>query len=116
MSTREVLLAGALAAMTGLLGSQTIAREAQLANPAASQTPLLHGATGWLNSPPLIEGAVRGKVILVDFWTYTCVNWRRTLPYLRAWAEKYQNQGLVVIGVHTPEFSFEKDVDNVRRA
>jgi thiol-disulfide isomerase/thioredoxin len=101
--------------MAWLLSSQTIAREAQSASPAAGQAPLLHGATGWLNSPPLTEGAVRGKVILVDFWTYTCINWRRTLPYVRAWAEKYQNHGLVVIGVHTPEFGFEKDIDNVRR-
>src|SRR6516162_3877634 len=112
MKTREVLVAGTCAAMAWLVSSQTIAREAQSASPGASQAPLLHGATGWLNSPPLTEGAVRGKVILVDFWTYTCVNWRRTLPYVRAWAEKYQNHGLVVIGVHTPEFGFEKDIDN----
>ena len=59
---------------------------------------------------------LRGKVVLIDFWTYTCINWRRTLPYVRAWAEKYKDQGLVVIGVHAPEFAFEKDVDNVRWA
>src|SRR5262245_42811394 len=59
---------------------------------------------------------LRGKVVLVQFWTYTCINWLRTLPYVRGWAEKYKDQGLVVIGVHTPEFAFEKDVDNVRRA
>jgi thiol-disulfide isomerase/thioredoxin len=59
--------------------------------------------------------ALRGKVVIVDFWTYTCINWRRTLPYVAAWAEKYRDQGLVVIGVHTPEFGFEKDLDNVRR-
>jgi thiol-disulfide isomerase/thioredoxin len=76
---------------------------------------LLHGATGWVNSPPLTEGAVRGKVILVDFWTYTCINWRRTLPYVRAWAEKYKDHGLVVIGVHAPEVSFERDIDKLRR-
>jgi len=86
-------------------------------NPAAHRTDalLLHGATEWVNSPPVTESAVSGKVILVDFWTYTCINWRRTLPYVRAWAEKYKDHGLVVIGVHTPEFSFEKNMDNVRR-
>jgi thiol-disulfide isomerase/thioredoxin len=78
--------------------------------------PALGGAVTWLNSPPLSSADLRGKVIVVEFWTYTCVNWRRTLPYVRAWANKYQNRGLVVIGVHTPEFSFEKDLDNVRRA
>src|SRR3954452_23680945 len=69
-------------------------------------------ATGWLNSDPLTPEALRGRVVLVDFWTYTCVNWLRTLPYLRAWATKYRN-GLTVIGVHTPEFGFEEDIDNV---
>lgn len=77
--------------------------------------PSLGGATAWLNSPPLTPAALRGKVVLIDFWTYTCINWRRTLPYLRAWAKKYKDQGLVVIGVHTPEFSFEKNLDNIRR-
>ena len=76
----------------------------------------LSGATAWLNSPPLTLADLRDKVVLVDFWTYTCINWLRTLPYVRAWAEKYKDQGLIVIGVHTPEFPFEKDVDNVRRA
>lgn len=78
--------------------------------------PSLGGATEWLNSPPLTAAGLRGKVVLVDFWTYSCINWRRTLPYVRAWAEKYKNQGLVVIGVHSPEFEFEKNVDNVRWA
>jgi thiol-disulfide isomerase/thioredoxin len=64
----------------------------------------------------LTAGGLRGKVVLIDFWTYTCINWLRTLPYVRAWAEKYKDYGLVVIGVHTPEFTFEKNVDNVRRA
>jgi thiol-disulfide isomerase/thioredoxin len=71
------------------------------------------GATGWLNSDPLTAESLRGRVVLVDFWTYTCINWLRTLPYLRAWARKYQKDGLTVIGVHTPEFGFEHDVDNV---
>jgi thiol-disulfide isomerase/thioredoxin len=73
-------------------------------------------ATGWLNSPPLNEVDLRGKVVLVDFWTYTCINWLRTLAYVRAWHEKYRDRGLVVVGVHTPEFWFEQDPDNVRRA
>ncbi|MGH8171942.1 MAG: cytochrome c biogenesis protein DipZ [Rhodanobacteraceae bacterium] len=78
--------------------------------------PSLAGAVAWLNSPPLTTEGLRGKVVVVDFWTYSCVNCLRTLPYVRAWAEKYKDQGLVVIGVHAPEFAFEKDIDNVRRA
>jgi thiol-disulfide isomerase/thioredoxin len=78
--------------------------------------PSLGGATGWLNTPPLTTEELRGKVVLVDFWTYTCINWLRTLGYVRAWAEKYDDQGLVVVGVHTPEFPFEQDVENVREA
>jgi thiol-disulfide isomerase/thioredoxin len=76
----------------------------------------LRHATTWLNSPPLTAEGLRGKVVLVDFCTYTCINWLRTLPYLRAWDAKYREHGLVVIGAHTPEFEFEHDVDNVRRA
>ena len=72
-------------------------------------------ATAWLNSPPLTEAGLRGKVVLVEFWTYTCINWLRVQPYVRAWADKYKDQGLVVIGVHAPEFPFEKNLDNVRR-
>ena len=85
---------------------------------SASQTELasLESANEWLNSPPLTPSALRGKVVLIDFWTYTCVNWLRTVPYVRAWAEKYRDQGLVVIGVHAPEFSFEKNINNVRSA
>lgn len=71
------------------------------------------GATGWLNSAPLTREALLGRVVLVDFWTYTCVNWIRTLPYLRAWAAKYEEAGLTVVGVHTPEFGFERDSANV---
>jgi thiol-disulfide isomerase/thioredoxin len=77
--------------------------------------PSLGGATEWINSPPLTPEGLRGKVVLTDFWTYTCVNWLRTFPYVRAWASAYGADGLVVIGVHTPEFSFEHDLDNVRR-
>ena len=78
--------------------------------------PSLSGATEWLNSSPLSAEALRGKVVLVEFWTYSCINWRREYPYVRAWAAKYRDAGLVVIGVHTPEFEFEKDMANVRRA
>ncbi|MBS3649078.1 redoxin domain-containing protein [Pseudaminobacter sp. 19-2017] len=86
--------------------------------PADSQSELtsLDRANAWINSPPLTASDLRGKVVLVDFWTLTCVNWRRTLPYVRAWADKYRDKGLVVIGVHSPEFEFEKNVDNVRTA
>jgi thiol-disulfide isomerase/thioredoxin len=82
----------------------------------AGHLPAFDGATGWLNAEPLTPAGLRGKVVLVDFWTYTCINWLRTLGYVRAWAEKYEDQGLVVVGVHTPEFPFEKDPDNVRWA
>jgi thiol-disulfide isomerase/thioredoxin len=84
--------------------------------PVEGRLPSFEGATGWLNSPPLTTDGLRGKVVLVNFWTYTCINWLRQLPYVRAWAGKYAAQGLVVIGVHTPEFSFEHNLDNVRRA
>src|ERR1700726_2476984 len=84
--------------------------------PVEGELPALGGAGGWLNSQPLTAAGLRGKVVLVDFWTYTCINWRRTLPYVRAWAEKYKDQGLLVIGVHSPEFDFEKNIDNVRQA
>jgi len=84
--------------------------------PVEGELASFDGATGWLNSPPLAPADLRGKVVLVGFWTYTCINWLRQLPYLRAWAGKYADHGLVVLGVHTPEFSFEHDVDNIRRA
>ncbi len=78
--------------------------------------PPLGGATEWVNSPPLAAAGLRGHVVLINFWTYTCINWLRSLAYLRAWAENYKDQGLLVIGVHTPEFDFEHDLGNVRRA
>ena len=81
--------------------------------PVEGHLPSFEGATGWLNSPPLTPEGLRGRVVLVDFWTYTCVNWLRTLPYVRAWGATYGAQGLTVVGVHTPEFDFEHDVDNV---
>ena len=84
--------------------------------PVEGTLPELNGATLWLNSPPLTREQLRGKVVLIDFWTYSCINCLRALPYVKAWAEKYSAHGLVVIGVHAPEFAFEKDPANVRRA
>ena len=84
--------------------------------PVEGELPSFGGATGWLNSPPLTPADLRGNVVLVNFWTYTCINWLRQLPFVRAWAGKYSGHGLVVIGVHTPEFSFEHNLGNVRRA
>lgn len=84
--------------------------------PVEGQMRSLAGAVEWLNSPPLTREALKGKVMLVDFWTYSCINCLRSVPYIRAWAEKYKDQGLVVIGVHAPEFAFEKNVANVKNA
>ncbi|QPB22215.1 cytochrome c biogenesis protein DipZ [Rhizobium sp. 007] len=84
--------------------------------PIEGGSPSLNGAVEWLNSPPLTTEQLRGKVVLVDFWTYSCINCIRTVPYVRAWSEKYKDQGLVVIGVHAPEFAFEKKIDNVKKA
>ena len=81
--------------------------------PVEGHLPGFDGATGWLNSEPLTPEGLRGRVVLVDFWTYTCINWLRTLPYRRAWHEKYADLGVTVIGVHTPEFGFERNVDNI---
>jgi thiol-disulfide isomerase/thioredoxin len=78
--------------------------------------PSLGGATGWLNSEPLSSAELRGRVVLVNFWTLTCINWLRQEPYVRAWSQAYRDDGLVLIGAHTPEFSFEHDLDLVRRA
>ncbi|CAE6755642.1 cytochrome c biogenesis protein DipZ [Paraburkholderia haematera] len=84
--------------------------------PVEGVLPTLNGAVQWLNSPPLTVQDLRGKVVLVDFWTYSCINCLRSLPYVKAWAQKYKDQGLVVIGVHAPEFAFERNVDNVKKA
>jgi len=96
----------------------SVMQAAPTANPLAveGKLPSLGGATTWLNSAPLTAAGLRGKVVLVDFWTYTCINSLRPLPYVRAWAAKYKDKGLVVIGVQAPEFSFEKNLDNVRWA
>ena len=132
---RDILATSAAATAIGLLPDQLAAADDSAVRPFSTEArmPFPHGlSTGqssapaelasleraieWINTPPLKAAALRGKVVLIDFWTYTCVNWLRTLPYVRAWAEKYRDQGLVVIGVHTPEFSFEKNVTNVLRA
>src|SRR5262249_5929576 len=135
MRTRKLMVAVVLAVavaapIVGLLGGTNVAQPTTStgirvpflhgfpADQPASQSELasLESADAWLNSPPLTAPALRGKVVLVDFWTYTCINWLRTLPYVRAWHEKYRNHGLVVVGVHAPEFAFEKNIDNVRRS
>jgi thiol-disulfide isomerase/thioredoxin len=84
--------------------------------PVEGEIPSFAGATLWLNSPPLTPESLRGKVVVVDFWTYSCINCLRALPYVESWYQKYQDRGLVIIGVHAPEFAFEKDPNNVRRA
>lgn len=96
------------------LGTSTVDKVSTLADEDAS--PPLDGATEWINSAPLSIASLRGKVVLIDFWTYSCINCLRTLPYLKAWDEKYGNQGLVIIGVHTPEFAFEKSIENIKNA
>ncbi|PSH68468.1 cytochrome C biogenesis protein [Phyllobacterium brassicacearum] len=97
-----------------LAGSSGMASRSDL--PVEGKFPSLDGAVEWLNSPPLTNEQLRGKVVLIDFWTYSCINCIRTVPYVRAWSEKYKDQGLVVIGVHAPEFAFEKKIDNVKKA
>ena len=135
MKRNKLVLAAVLAAaigapIAGLVGGRDVAQPIDF---TGGGVPFLHGfstgqiagqselasleqANEWLNSPPLTASELRGKVVLIDFWTYTCINWRRQLPYVRAWDKKYRDQGLVVIGVHSPEFSFEKNLTNVRRA
>ena len=134
MKINKLLIAAVLAIaiaapIAALVGDVNMA---QPTTPASERTAFFHGLGGgpianqsglasleradaWLNSPPLTASVLRGKVVLVHFWTYTCINWLRTQSYLRAWADKYKDKGLVVIGVHTPEFRFEKNLDNVRR-
>jgi len=108
------LLALLAAGLLALSGPAAHATDAPL--PVERLAPSLAGATGWLNSPPLTLEQLRGKVVLVDFWTYSCINCLRTLPAVRAWARTYASQGLVVVGVHAPEFEFEHDPQRVRQA
>jgi thiol-disulfide isomerase/thioredoxin len=131
MKPNKLLVAAILAAAAGApIAGFLNEMRAQPMTPTGVRVPFLHGfpvgpfagqnelaslerANEWLNSTPLTPEALRGKVVLVSFWTYTCINWRRQFPYVRAWHEKYRDQGLVVIGVHAPEFEFEKNVANV---
>jgi len=107
-------LAAVLAVSLGVLvlGGRSSAGPSQL--DTLGPMPPLTGAVQWLNSPPLDREALKGKVVLVDFWTYDCVNCRRSLPYVNTWAKRYADQGLVVIGVHTPEYDYENNIGNVR--
>jgi thiol-disulfide isomerase/thioredoxin len=126
MKTNKIVLAVVLAG-AGVASIVTLAEDKsamhKMMPPKEPATAQLEGelsslasATAWLNSQPLTSAGLRGKVVLIDVWTYTCINWQRQLPYVRAWAEKYKDQGLVVIGVHAPEFPFERNLKNVRQA
>lgn len=114
LTTMLKTIAATQLGMIGCTAQHTTSATAEL--PIEGKLPSLVGAIAWLNSQPLTVDELRGKVVLINFCTYTCINWLRQLPYVRAWAEKYRDQGLVVIGIHTPEFAFEKNLDNVRRA
>ena len=118
-------MSGAMSGGAAMSGGQAMAGGAMMSAGARSDGPRLDregrfpslaGAVGWLNSEPLTNDGLKGQVVLIDFWTYSCINCLRAIPYVRAWAEKYRSQGLVVIGVHSPEFAFEKRLDNVKRA
>jgi len=106
--------AGIIALENKVMTQETTGAAARL--PTEGTLPLLSGAIGWLNSKPLTAADLSGKVVLVEFWTYSCINWLRIQPYVRAWDEKYRDKGLVVVGVHTPEFGFEKNLDNIQWA
>jgi cytochrome c biogenesis protein CcdA/thiol-disulfide isomerase/thioredoxin len=108
--------ASAAGASTGIAPMRATMADAASDLPVEGQLPSLDGATSWLNSPPLTRDGLRGKVVVIDFWTYSCINCLRSLPYVEGWYARYRNEGLVVIGVHAPEFAFEKDLNNVRRA
>jgi thiol-disulfide isomerase/thioredoxin len=116
LETLVKTIAAAQLGALGCTGSSNVGEATAVHLPVEGELPSLSGASDWLNSPPLAAENLRGKVVLVNFCTYTCINWLRQLPFVRAWNERYRNQGLLVIGVHTPEFVFEKDLDNVRRA
>jgi thiol-disulfide isomerase/thioredoxin len=105
-----------VATQLGIVGAEKVHSGEVPPLPIEGELPPLDSTNGWLNSRPLSARDLRGRVVLINFWTYTCINWQRQLPYVRAWARKYKEHGLVVIGVHAPEFAFEHNVDNVRRA
>jgi cytochrome c biogenesis protein CcdA/thiol-disulfide isomerase/thioredoxin len=108
-------MAGGPSMMSGKSGAMMAARGGATMLPVQGAMPPLDGVTQWLNTAPLSRENLRGKVVVVDFWTYSCINCLRALPFVEAWHEKYRDQGLVVIGVHSPEFAFERDLRNVRR-
>ena len=110
------LLAGTVGAARESFAQDNTTANQRVQLPILGRMPSLKPASAWLNSEPLTTSGLRGKVVVVNFWTYTCINSLRALPYVRAWADKYKDNGLVVIGIHTPEFEFEKETDNVRRA
>jgi cytochrome c biogenesis protein CcdA/thiol-disulfide isomerase/thioredoxin len=120
MTANPSAISGAGANVTLTSGSMMRSSEAVASDtaplPVEGVLPPLNGAVQWLNSPPLTVQDLRGKVVLIDFWTYSCINCLRSLPYVKAWAQKYKDQGLVVIGVHAPEFAFERNIDNVKKA
>jgi cytochrome c biogenesis protein CcdA/thiol-disulfide isomerase/thioredoxin len=116
MAGNDQMMAGKDQMMAGNQQMKSAAGGSDKARSALTPLPELSGATAWINSPALTTASLRGKVVLVDFWTYSCINCLRTLPYIKAWNDKYKDSGLVIIGVHTPEFPFEKDESNVRKA
>jgi thiol-disulfide isomerase/thioredoxin len=116
MMISAIAAAGALAALVTTVTPAASAAPGNGHLPVEGDAPGFDGASTWLNSAPLTAGQLRGKVVLVDFWTYSCINCIRTMPYVRAWAQKYHDQGLTVVGVHTPEFKFEENLANVNSA
>jgi cytochrome c biogenesis protein CcdA/thiol-disulfide isomerase/thioredoxin len=114
--TKKLAAGTSVAASEGTMLAVDAQEKFQSDLPVEGLFPSLDGAVEWLNSPPLSVEQLRGKVVLVDFWTFACINCIHTVPYVRAWAEKYKDQGLVVIGVHAPEFAFERKIDNVKKA
>jgi cytochrome c biogenesis protein CcdA/thiol-disulfide isomerase/thioredoxin len=117
-STNSMAMTNSVAMTNSMTGGQAMMMSGKPSEalPIEGEIPSLSGATSWLNSPALAAEELRGKVVMVDFWTYSCINCLRALPYVKTWYEKYKDHGLVVIGVHAPEFAFEKDPANVRRA
>src|SRR5215469_17795657 len=115
--TITLIVALMIVGLWGVAAVKRIEVEAQDAPSILGSSPLysLSGADGWINSKPLTAEELKGKVVLVDFWDYSCINCIRAIPYIRAWADKYRNSGLVVIGVHTPEFDVEKQMPNVEK-
>jgi cytochrome c biogenesis protein CcdA/thiol-disulfide isomerase/thioredoxin len=114
--TGGAMTGGAMTARAMSGGAMSTSSAAASSLPIEGEMPSLSGAVAWLNSPPLTAQDLRGKVVLIDFWTYSCINCLRTLPYVKSWYERYKDHGLIIIGVHSPEFAFEKDVSNVQRA